>query len=96
MAFQELQQRCQNNAAGIQGDHSYIQVYTYMGLRSSPAALSQVPSCITSTRLHASNPNLSTAVLSNDKIESESLHCAFDMTKLQEDFCRMASNCELF
>lgn len=66
-----------------------------MDLHSSAAALSQVPSCITSTRLHASNPNLSTAALSNDKLEPEALHCAFDLTKLQEEFCRMASNCEL-
>lgn len=66
----------------------------YMGVCSSPAALSQVPSCITSTRLHASNPNLSTATLSSDKIEPVSLHCALDMATLQEEFCRMASNCE--
>uniref|UniRef100_H3C3D6 Oxysterol-binding protein-related protein 3 n=1 Tax=Tetraodon nigroviridis TaxID=99883 RepID=H3C3D6_TETNG len=65
---------------------------TVINKRWSPAVLSQVPSCITPTRLHASNPNLSSAVLSNDKIEPESLLCAFDMTKLQEDFCRMASN----
>lgn len=68
----------------------------FIGPRWSPAALWQVPSCIASTRLHASNPNLSTAALSNDKMEPESLHSAFDMTKLQEDFCRMASNCEFF
>lgn len=73
-------------------DHRYIQ--NYVGVCLTPAALSQVPSCISSTRLHASNPNLSTA-LCNDKIEAESLHCAFDVTKLQEDFCRVASNCEL-
>lgn len=33
MAFQELQQRCQNNAAGIQGDYSYIQAYIWVCAR---------------------------------------------------------------
>uniref|UniRef100_H2UMK1 Oxysterol-binding protein n=1 Tax=Takifugu rubripes TaxID=31033 RepID=H2UMK1_TAKRU len=51
----------------------------------------QVPSCM--PRLHASNPNLSTT-LCNDKNEGESLPCGLDVTKLQEDFCRVASNCE--
>uniref|UniRef100_A0A674NP66 Oxysterol-binding protein n=1 Tax=Takifugu rubripes TaxID=31033 RepID=A0A674NP66_TAKRU len=49
----------------------------------------QVPSCM--PRLHASNPNLSTT-LCNDKNEGESLPCGLDVTKLQEDFCRVASN----
>ncbi|KAM4569064.1 oxysterol-binding protein-related protein 3 [Fundulus diaphanus] len=54
----------------------------------------QVPSCISSgsVRLHASNPNLSTAALGNDKVEPESLDSQFDVTKLQEDFCRVATN----
>uniref|UniRef100_A0A3P8V2P9 Oxysterol-binding protein n=1 Tax=Cynoglossus semilaevis TaxID=244447 RepID=A0A3P8V2P9_CYNSE len=54
----------------------------------------QVPSCISSgaVRLHASNPNLSTAALVNDKIDLESLDCAFDVAKLQEDFCRVAAD----
>uniref|UniRef100_A0A3Q3VTR0 Oxysterol-binding protein n=1 Tax=Mola mola TaxID=94237 RepID=A0A3Q3VTR0_MOLML len=52
----------------------------------------QVPSCISSTRLHASNPNLSTAALGNDKVEHESLDSRFDVAKLQEDFCRVATN----
>ncbi|XP_033959416.1 oxysterol-binding protein-related protein 3 isoform X1 [Pseudochaenichthys georgianus] len=54
----------------------------------------QVPSCISSSsvRLHASNPNLSTAALANDKADTESLDSAFDVTKLQEDFCRVAAN----
>uniref|UniRef100_A0A3Q3MEK7 Oxysterol-binding protein n=1 Tax=Mastacembelus armatus TaxID=205130 RepID=A0A3Q3MEK7_9TELE len=56
----------------------------------------QVPSCISSgsIRLHASNPNLSTAALGNDKADPESLDSAFDVAKLQEDFCRVATNCE--
>uniref|UniRef100_A0A672ZCF5 Oxysterol-binding protein n=1 Tax=Sphaeramia orbicularis TaxID=375764 RepID=A0A672ZCF5_9TELE len=56
----------------------------------------QVPSCISSgsIRLHASNPNLSTAALANDKADPESLDSPFDVAKLQEDFCRVASNCE--
>uniref|UniRef100_A0A7N8XXX1 Oxysterol-binding protein n=1 Tax=Mastacembelus armatus TaxID=205130 RepID=A0A7N8XXX1_9TELE len=51
----------------------------------------QVPSCISSgsIRLHASNPNLSTAALGNDKADPESLDSAFDVAKLQEDFCRV-------
>ncbi|XP_054637886.1 oxysterol-binding protein-related protein 3 isoform X1 [Dunckerocampus dactyliophorus] len=54
----------------------------------------QVPSCISSgsIRLHASNPNLSTAALCNDKVDQESLDSPFDVTKLQEDFCRVATN----
>uniref|UniRef100_A0A8C4H063 Oxysterol-binding protein n=1 Tax=Dicentrarchus labrax TaxID=13489 RepID=A0A8C4H063_DICLA len=54
----------------------------------------QVPSCISSgsIRLHASNPNLSTAALSNDKVDPESLESPFDVAKLQEDFCRVATN----
>uniref|UniRef100_A0A3B4T4J5 Oxysterol-binding protein n=1 Tax=Seriola dumerili TaxID=41447 RepID=A0A3B4T4J5_SERDU len=49
----------------------------------------QVPSCISSgtIRLHASNPNLSTAALGNDKADPESLDSPFDVAKLQEDFC---------
>uniref|UniRef100_A0A669DYU3 Oxysterol-binding protein n=1 Tax=Oreochromis niloticus TaxID=8128 RepID=A0A669DYU3_ORENI len=43
-----------------------------------------VPSCISSgsIRLHASNPNLSTAALSNDKADPESLDSPFDVAKL--------------
>ncbi|XP_068592079.1 oxysterol-binding protein-related protein 3 isoform X2 [Cebidichthys violaceus] len=54
----------------------------------------QVPSCISSSsmRLHASNPNLSTAALGNDKADTESLDSTFDVAKLQEDFCRTATN----
>ncbi|XP_070823109.1 oxysterol-binding protein-related protein 3 isoform X2 [Chaetodon trifascialis] len=54
----------------------------------------QVPSCISSRsiRLHASNPNLSTAALGNDKVDPESLESPFDVAKLQEDFCRVATN----
>uniref|UniRef100_A0A3Q2UI93 Oxysterol-binding protein n=1 Tax=Fundulus heteroclitus TaxID=8078 RepID=A0A3Q2UI93_FUNHE len=54
----------------------------------------QVPSCISSgsVRLHASNPNLSTAALGNEKVDPESLDSQFDVTKLQEDFCRVATN----
>ncbi|KAI3360959.1 hypothetical protein L3Q82_013169 [Scortum barcoo] len=54
----------------------------------------QVPSCISSSsiRLHASNPNLSTAALGNDKVDPESLDSPFDVAKLQEDFCRVAAN----
>uniref|UniRef100_A0A3Q2E2K6 Oxysterol-binding protein n=1 Tax=Cyprinodon variegatus TaxID=28743 RepID=A0A3Q2E2K6_CYPVA len=41
----------------------------------------QVPSCISSgsIRLHASNPNLSTAALGNDKVDPESLDSQFDV-----------------
>ncbi|KAM3614144.1 uncharacterized protein V6R79_010832 [Siganus canaliculatus] len=54
----------------------------------------QVPSCISSgsIRLHASNPNLSTAALANDKVDPETLDSPFDVAKLQEDFCRVATN----
>ncbi|KAM7420644.1 hypothetical protein PAMA_015058 [Pampus argenteus] len=54
----------------------------------------QVPSCISSNsiRLHASNPNLSTAALGNDKVDTESLDSTFDVARLQQDFCRVAAN----
>uniref|UniRef100_A0A3Q3LX00 Oxysterol-binding protein n=1 Tax=Labrus bergylta TaxID=56723 RepID=A0A3Q3LX00_9LABR len=54
----------------------------------------QVPSCISSgsIRLHASNPNLSSAAMVNDKVDTESLDSTFDVAKLQEDFCRVATN----
>uniref|UniRef100_A0A3Q1FGT4 Oxysterol-binding protein n=1 Tax=Acanthochromis polyacanthus TaxID=80966 RepID=A0A3Q1FGT4_9TELE len=45
----------------------------------------QVPSCISSgsIRLHASNPNLSTAALANDKVDPESLDSPFDVLRGQ-------------
>ncbi|XP_072535519.1 oxysterol-binding protein-related protein 3 isoform X2 [Salminus brasiliensis] len=54
----------------------------------------QVPSCISSgsIRLHASNPNLSCVDLTNDKSYSEPLDLPIDVSKLQEDFCRVANN----
>ncbi|KAM6967954.1 oxysterol-binding protein-related protein 3 isoform 2-T2 [Aplochiton taeniatus] len=54
----------------------------------------QVPSCISlgSIRLHASNPNLSTAALASKKTYPETLDSPIDVAKLQEDFCRVASN----
>ncbi|XP_035287262.1 oxysterol-binding protein-related protein 3 isoform X2 [Anguilla anguilla] len=53
----------------------------------------EVPSCISSgsVRLHASNPNLSTAELGNDKNDPEVPDSPSDVSKLQEDFCRVAS-----
>ncbi|XP_017165240.1 oxysterol-binding protein-related protein 3 isoform X2 [Poecilia reticulata] len=54
----------------------------------------QVPSSTSSgsIRLHASNPNLSTATLGSDKVDTVSLDSQSDAAKLQEDFCRVASN----
>ncbi|XP_056141563.1 oxysterol-binding protein-related protein 3 isoform X2 [Lampris incognitus] len=54
----------------------------------------QVPSCISSgfIRLHASNPNLSSVALGNDKAYPESVDTPVDVAKLQEDFYRVASN----
>ncbi|XP_068610988.1 oxysterol-binding protein-related protein 3 [Brachionichthys hirsutus] len=52
----------------------------------------QVPSCISTTRLHASNPNLSTAALANGKVDPESLDSPCEVAKLQQDFCRVASD----
>ncbi|TRY94285.1 hypothetical protein DNTS_030372 [Danionella cerebrum] len=54
----------------------------------------QVPSCISagSTRLHASNPNLSSVDLSNEKSFHEPLESPVGVSKLQEDFCRVANN----
>uniref|UniRef100_A0A8K9UKE3 Oxysterol-binding protein n=1 Tax=Oncorhynchus mykiss TaxID=8022 RepID=A0A8K9UKE3_ONCMY len=65
---------------------------------SAPAinALLQVPSCISSgsVRLHASNPNLSTAALGTAKAYPEPpyMDSPIDVAKLQEDFCRVANN----
>uniref|UniRef100_A0A8C7LMI7 Oxysterol-binding protein n=1 Tax=Oncorhynchus kisutch TaxID=8019 RepID=A0A8C7LMI7_ONCKI len=57
---------------------------------------SQVPSCISSgsVRLHASNPNLSTAALGTAKAYPEPpyMDSPIDVAKLQEDFCRVANN----
>uniref|UniRef100_A0A671KYQ3 Oxysterol-binding protein n=1 Tax=Sinocyclocheilus anshuiensis TaxID=1608454 RepID=A0A671KYQ3_9TELE len=49
----------------------------------------QVPSCISagSIRLHASNPNLSSVDLTNEKTYHEPLDSPIDVSKLQEDFC---------
>uniref|UniRef100_A0A673G0H1 Oxysterol-binding protein n=1 Tax=Sinocyclocheilus rhinocerous TaxID=307959 RepID=A0A673G0H1_9TELE len=49
----------------------------------------QVPSCISagSVRLHASNPNLSSVDLTNEKTYHEILESPIDVSKLQEDFC---------
>uniref|UniRef100_A0A3P9LSA9 Oxysterol-binding protein n=1 Tax=Oryzias latipes TaxID=8090 RepID=A0A3P9LSA9_ORYLA len=60
---------------------------------SAPAITSlQVPSCISSQspRLHASNPNLSTT--SSQEVCSESPDSPTDVSRLQEDFCRLANN----
>ncbi|KAJ8354460.1 hypothetical protein SKAU_G00220270 [Synaphobranchus kaupii] len=53
----------------------------------------QVPSCISSgsIRLHASNPNLSTVELGNDKNYPEVPDSPTDVSKLQEDFYRVAN-----
>uniref|UniRef100_A0A8C7X5Y7 Oxysterol-binding protein n=1 Tax=Oryzias sinensis TaxID=183150 RepID=A0A8C7X5Y7_9TELE len=58
----------------------------------------QVPGNISSgsTRLHASNPNLSTAALLNGKADPEPLDSPFDVAKLQEDFYSVAANCDTF
>uniref|UniRef100_A0A8C9TL99 Oxysterol-binding protein n=1 Tax=Scleropages formosus TaxID=113540 RepID=A0A8C9TL99_SCLFO len=56
---------------------------------SAPAISAlQVPSCISSgsVRLHASNPNLSTVELGNDKAYPEPLDSPSDVSKLQGDF----------
>ncbi|KAG9345175.1 hypothetical protein JZ751_009718 [Albula glossodonta] len=54
----------------------------------------QVPSCISSgsIRLHASNPNLSTAALGTEKNYTEIPDSPTDVSKLQEDFCLVANN----
>uniref|UniRef100_A0A8C2KK49 Oxysterol-binding protein n=1 Tax=Cyprinus carpio TaxID=7962 RepID=A0A8C2KK49_CYPCA len=54
----------------------------------------KVPSCISagSIRLHASNPNLSSVDLTNEKTYHETLDSPIDVSKLQEDFCRVANN----
>uniref|UniRef100_A0AAY4A7J9 Oxysterol-binding protein n=1 Tax=Denticeps clupeoides TaxID=299321 RepID=A0AAY4A7J9_9TELE len=53
----------------------------------------QVPSCISAgpIRLHASNPNLSSMDLTNEKNYSEAPDSPGDVAKLQEDFCHVAN-----
>ncbi|XP_062393585.1 oxysterol-binding protein-related protein 3 [Sardina pilchardus] len=54
----------------------------------------QVPSCISSVRLHSSNPNLSSVDLTNEKAYAyaEPLDTHHDVARLQEEFCRIASS----
>ncbi|CAL9691072.1 unnamed protein product [Knipowitschia caucasica] len=54
----------------------------------------QVPSCISSksTRLHASNPNLSSTELESQEAGPESPDSPTPVSRLQEDFCRLANN----
>lgn len=58
--------------------------------------LAQVPSCISSQspRLHASNPNLSTTESNAQDVCPESPDSPTDVSRLQEDFCRLANNSE--
>ncbi|AWP21863.1 putative oxysterol-binding protein-related protein 3-like [Scophthalmus maximus] len=54
----------------------------------------QVPSCISSNspRLHASNPNLSTTETNTQEACPESPDSPTDVSRLQEDFCRLANS----
>uniref|UniRef100_A0A671XZ31 Oxysterol-binding protein n=1 Tax=Sparus aurata TaxID=8175 RepID=A0A671XZ31_SPAAU len=64
---------------------------------SAPAISAlQVPSCISSQspRLHASNPNLSTTETNTQEVCPESPDSPTDVSRLQEDFCRLANNSE--
>uniref|UniRef100_A0A8C1W3W1 Oxysterol-binding protein n=2 Tax=Cyprinus carpio TaxID=7962 RepID=A0A8C1W3W1_CYPCA len=63
-----------------------------------PWDMKRVPSCISagSIRLHASNPNLSSVDLTNEKTYHETLDSPIDVSKLQEDFCRVANNREFY
>uniref|UniRef100_A0AAY5EDN6 Oxysterol-binding protein n=1 Tax=Electrophorus electricus TaxID=8005 RepID=A0AAY5EDN6_ELEEL len=65
-----------------------------LAARSSNKARGPVPSCISSGsfRLHASNPNLSSQDLAIEKSYPEVLDIPIDVSKLQEDFCRVANN----
>uniref|UniRef100_A0A8C4HLL9 Oxysterol-binding protein n=1 Tax=Dicentrarchus labrax TaxID=13489 RepID=A0A8C4HLL9_DICLA len=48
----------------------------------------------TSPRLHASNPNLSTTESNTQEVCPESPDSPTDVSRLQEDFCRLANNSE--
>lgn len=76
-------------------DISYI-IESASCLLFSSSCCYQVPSCISagSMRLHASNPNLSSVELTNEKSYHEPLDLPIDVSKLQEDFCRVANNCK--
>uniref|UniRef100_A0A8C7LHM3 Oxysterol-binding protein n=1 Tax=Oncorhynchus kisutch TaxID=8019 RepID=A0A8C7LHM3_ONCKI len=75
----------------------YLENGRYISVCLLPVPVpSQVPSCISSgsVRLHASNPNLSTAALGTAKAYPEPpyMDSPIDVAKLQEDFCRVANN----
>uniref|UniRef100_H2VB97 Oxysterol-binding protein-related protein 3 n=1 Tax=Takifugu rubripes TaxID=31033 RepID=H2VB97_TAKRU len=56
----------------------------------------QVPSCISSQspRFHASNPNLSTTDSNAQELCPESPDSPTEVSRLQQDFCRLANNSE--
>lgn len=58
--------------------------------------MGQVPSCISSQspRLHASNPNLSTTDSNAQELCPESPDSPTEVSRLQQDFCRLANNSE--
>uniref|UniRef100_A0A671XYW4 Oxysterol-binding protein n=1 Tax=Sparus aurata TaxID=8175 RepID=A0A671XYW4_SPAAU len=51
-------------------------------------------SALQSPRLHASNPNLSTTETNTQEVCPESPDSPTDVSRLQEDFCRLANNSE--
>uniref|UniRef100_A0A6Q2XM66 Oxysterol-binding protein n=1 Tax=Esox lucius TaxID=8010 RepID=A0A6Q2XM66_ESOLU len=77
--------------------HCYIPSQ-YLELSTALFSLSFVPGFVSvgSIRLHASNPNLSTAALGNEKTYPEPPYMdspsPVDVAKLQEDFYRIANN----
>uniref|UniRef100_A0A1A8JBL8 Oxysterol-binding protein n=2 Tax=Nothobranchius kuhntae TaxID=321403 RepID=A0A1A8JBL8_NOTKU len=59
-----------------------------------PKSTLQVPSCISnqSPRLHASNPNLSTAESATQDACPQSPDSPTEVSQLQQDFCRLSNN----
>lgn len=78
-----------HSTVGVKGKVAYI---------CSPFSVfvHQVPSCISSKspRLHASNPNLSTTESNAQEVCTDSPDSPTDVSRLQEDFCRLACNSE--
>lgn len=90
-----LQKILTNEFTFIQFFHQWEWNYSVLSSAFS-VFVHQVPSCISSQspRLHASNPNLSTTEPNTQEVCPESPDSPTEVSRLQEDFCRLANNSE--
>lgn len=90
--------RCSSTIIIKTHTHTHIQHTTNIkALVWGCVCVAQVPSCISSQspRLHASNPNLSTSDSTPQDVSPDSPDSPVQVSRLQEDFCRLANNGEL-